>query len=274
MFLLVDETHKLIDKMHSSVLLNNSIFTLMSPIKYLIADDDPMYLANTIEQLSLIPNLQCEVACNSGVEANAYLQNHLPDLLILDVEMPGLTGIQLAKSLKTLPFIIFISSHVQYAVDAFEVDAVDYLVKPVSIEKMIRAIEKVKVLYEMKKSIPAQEGFKTENNNSFFIKEKNMYQRIFINEVLYIESLGDFVNIFLENGQKRIALVSLKNIEQQLPSHIFLRISRTHIVNKQRITALNSSSVLLNKIELNIGKSYVENTTNSIIGNSGIKRFI
>ena len=102
----------------------------MNVLKYLIADDDPMYLANTIEQLSLIPNLQCEVACNSAVETNVYLQNHLPDLLILDVEMPGLTGIQLAKSLKTLPFIIFISSHVNYAVDAFEVDAVDYLVKP------------------------------------------------------------------------------------------------------------------------------------------------
>ena len=246
----------------------------MSILKYLIADDDPMYLANTIEQLSLIPNLQCEAMCNSAIEANAYLQNHLPDLLILDVEMPGLTGIQLAKSLRTLPFIIFISSHVNYAVDAFEVDAVDYLVKPVSIEKLIRAVEKVRVLFELKKSIPAQEGFTTEGNDSFFIKEKNMHQRILINEVMYIGSLGDFVNIFLENGQKKIALVSLKNIEQQLPAHDFVRISRTHIVNKQKITALNSTSVLLNKIELSIGKSYIENTTNNIIGNTGIKRFI
>lgn len=246
----------------------------MSVIKYLIADDDPMYLANTMEQLSLIPNLQCEAMCNSAVEANAYLQNHLPDLLILDVEMPGLTGIQLAKSLKTIPFIIFISSYPHYAVDAFEVDAVDYLVKPVGIEKMMRAIEKVRVLFEIKKSIPAQEGFKTDSNDSFFIKEKNMYQRIFVNEVMYIESLGDFVNIFLDNGQKKIALVSLKNIEQQLPANNFLRISRMHIVNRQKITALSSGSVLLNKIELNIGKAYVENTTNNIIGNTGIKRFI
>lgn len=246
----------------------------MSVIKYLIADDDPMYLANTIDQLSLIPNLECLAVCNSAVEANAILQTQLPDLLILDVEMPGLTGIQLAKSFKTNPLIIFISSHAHYAIDAFEVDAVDYLVKPVSIEKIMRAIEKVRVLFEMKKAIPAQEGFKTESNDSFFIKEKNIYQRIFINEVLYIESLGDFVNIFLENGQKRIALVSLKNIELQLPAYNFLRISRTHIVNKQKITALSSGSVLLNKIELNMGKAYVENTTSEIIGNTGIKRFI
>ena len=246
----------------------------MSVIKYLIADDDPMYLSSTIDQLSLIPNLECLAVCNSAVEANGILQTQLPDLLILDVEMPGLMGIQLAKSLKINPLIIFISSHAHYAIDAFEVDAVDYLLKPVSIEKMMRAIEKVRVLYEMKKTIPAHEGFKTESNDSFFIKEKNIYLRIFICEVLYIESLGDFVNIFLDNGQKKIALVSLKNIELQLPANNFLRISRTHIVNKQKITALSSGSVLLNKIELNIGKTYVENTTNEIIGNSGIKRFI
>ena len=246
----------------------------MNPIKYLIADDDPMHLARTLEQLSLISNLQCSVVCNSALEASAYLQHDTPDLLILDVEMPDLSGIELAKSLKTLPFIIFISSHLQYAVDAFEVDAVDYLVKPVSIEKMIRAIEKVRVLFEMKKSIPVHEGFKLNTNDSFFIKEKNMFLRILIKEVLYIESLGDFVNIFLDNGQKKIALVSLKNIEQQLPKENFLRISRIHIVNKQRITALGLNTLFINKIEMSIGKSYVEHTTNNVMGNNTIKRFI
>ena len=246
----------------------------MNPINYLIADDDPMYLANTLEQLSLIPNLQCSAICNSALEASAYLQHQTPDLLILDVEMPGLSGIQLAKSLKIVPFIIFISSHLQYAVDAFEVDAVDYLVKPVSIEKMIRAIEKVRALFEMKKIIPANEGFKPDTNDSFFIKEKSMFLRILIKEVLYIESLGDFVNIFLDNGQKKIALVSLKNIEQQLPTNNFLRISRVHVVNKQRITALGLNTLFIDKIEMNIGKSYLEHTTNNVMGNNTIKRFI
>ena len=246
----------------------------MSVLNFVIADDDPTYLANTLEQLALIPNLNCNAICNSAVEANAYLQEHLPDLLILDVEMPGLTGMQLAKSLKTLPFVIFISSHMHYAIEAFEVDAVDYLIKPVSIEKLMRAIEKVRVLFEMKKSIPAQEGFKLENNDSFFVKEKNMFRRIFINDVLYIESLGDFVNIFLTNGQKKIVLVSLKNIEQQLPSKDFIRISRTHIINKQKITSLESTSILLNKIVLNVGKTYTATVLQAVIGNNAIKRFI
>ena len=247
---------------------------MASAITYLIADDDPLYLAVTKDQLELIPNLICNAICNNAIEASAYLQEQLPDLLILDVEMPGLTGIQLAKSLTKLPFIIFISSHPHYAVDAFEVDAVDYLVKPVSTERMMRAVEKVRILAEMKRSIAWQDGFKLAENDSFFIKDKNAFTRIHNNEVLYIESLGDFINIFLENGQKKIALVSLKNIEQQLPAKDFIRISRTHIVNKQKITALDSTSISLNKIQLNVGKTYADIVLQAVMGNSTIKRFI
>ncbi len=247
---------------------------MVSAITYLIADDDPLYLAITKEQLQLIPNLICNATCNNAIEASACLQEQYPDLLILDVEMPGLTGIQLAKSLTKLPFIIFISSHPNYAVDAFEVDAVDYLVKPVSTERMMRAVEKVRTLAEMKRSIAWQDGFKIAENDSFFIKDKNAFIRIHNNEVLYIESLGDFINIFLENGQKKIALVSLKNIEQQLPTKDFIRISRTHIVNKNKITALDHTAISLHKIQLNVGKTYAEVVLQSVMGNNTIKRFI
>jgi DNA-binding LytR/AlgR family response regulator len=246
----------------------------MNDISYLIADDDPVYLAATLEQLSIIPNIYCKAVCKTALEASAFLQNEMPDLLVLDVEMPGLTGIQLAKTLTKSPFIIFISSHPHYALDAFEVDAVDYLIKPVGIEKMMRAIEKVRVLAEMKRTIALQEGFRLAENSSFFIKDKSSFLRIYNHEVLYIESLGDFINIFLENGQKKIALVSLKNIEQQLPSKDFIRISRTHIVNQQKITSLESTSISLNKIVLNVGKTYTATVLQSVMGNNAIKRFI
>lgn len=247
---------------------------MVSVITYLIADDDPLYLDVTKQQLQLVPNLICNATCTNAIEAMAYLQEQMPDLLILDIEMPGLTGIQLAKSLTKLPFIIFISSHQHYAVDAFEVDAVDYLIKPVSTERMLRAVEKVRLLAEMKCSIALHDGFKLAENDSFFIKDKNAFIRIHNNEVLYIESLGDFINIFLENGQKKIALVSLKNIEQQLPTKDFIRISRTHIVNKNKITALDHTTISLNKFQLNVGKTYAEVVLQSVMGNNTIKRFI
>ncbi len=243
-------------------------------ITYLIADDDPMYREVTQQQLSIIPNLKCIAETESAVEASKILQTVVPDLLILDVEMPGLSGIQLAKSLTKIPLIIFISSHATYAADAFEVDAIDYLVKPVSIERIMRAIEKARILLEMKNSIAANEGFKKDNNDSFFIKDKNAFVRIHNNEVLYIESLGDFVNIFLENGQKKIALVSMKNIELQLPSSDFIRVARTHIVNKQKITSIDTNTVMLGKIQLNIGKTYADTVLQTVMGDSAIKRFI
>ena len=144
-------------------------------LTYIIADDDPIYRELTLQQLQLIPNLQCLAVCESAVEVAVQLQSQTPDLLILDVEMPGLTGIQLAKSLKILPLIIFISSHLRYAVDAYDVDAIDYLVKPATPERLMRAIEKARTLLEMKNNVSGEEGFKNTASDHFFIKDKTKY---------------------------------------------------------------------------------------------------
>lgn len=243
-------------------------------LSYIFADDDPVYREVTQQQLQLIPELDCMAVCENALQASQQIQQHNPDLLILDVEMPGLSGIQLAKTLARLPFIIFISSHSNYAVDAFEVDAIDYLIKPVALHRLMRAVEKVRVLAEMKQNIPASEGFKSSDEAAFFIKDKSSFVKINHADVLYIESLGDFVNILLEDGSKKIALVSLKNLEQQLPPLHFIRISRTHMINRKRITAIDSSSIMLNKIQLPVGKSYAENVLHSVVGSNAIKRFI
>lgn len=244
------------------------------PITYILADDDALYRELTLQHLQFIPDLECLAVCENAIEAKTQLQEHFPDILILDVEMPGLTGIQLAKSLTQLPLIIFISSHASYAADAFEVDAVDYLVKPAAPERLIRAIDKTRPLIEMKRSINGSEGFKLDADNSFFIKDKNAFVRINYSDVLYIESLGDFINIFLQNGEKKIALVSLKNVEQQLPASNFVRISRTHIINKEKVTSVDNSMVTLNRIQLHIGKTYTEAVMHAVIGNAAIRRFI
>jgi len=247
---------------------------MQRPITYILADDDDVYRELTVQQLQLVPNLQCIAVCANAIEANTKLREQFPDLLILDVEMPGLTGIELARSLTQLPLIIFISAHASYAADAFEVDAIDYLVKPVAPSRLMRAIDKARMLIEMKQSIPAQEAFQPSADDSFFIKDKNAFVKINHADVLYIESLGDFVNIFLQNGDKKIALVSLKNLEQQLPATLFIRISRTYMVNKQKITAIDSNTIQLDKMQLHIGKTYTEAVMQGVLGNNAIKRFI
>jgi two-component system, LytTR family, response regulator len=243
-------------------------------LTYIIADDDEIYRDYTLGQLNAIPGLQCLAVCENAMTTREQLQDHQPDLLLLDVEMPGLSGIQLAKSLKQLPFIIFITSHPQYAADAFELDAVDYLVKPVPPERMLRAIDKVKNLASMKASTSTAEGFQLKDKDSFFIKDKNVFVRIAFSDVVYAQSLGDFVNLFLQNGDKKIVLVNMKNLEQQLPAELFIRISRTYIVNRQKITAVENEQVYLDKIHLTIGKTYSGTVLKSIVGDQVIKRFI
>lgn len=243
-------------------------------ITFILADDDELYRAYSLRQLNAIADLQCLAVCENALDTRAALQTNTPDLLVLDVEMPGLSGIQLARSLKQLPMVIFITSHPHYAAEAFDLDAVDYLVKPVSPERMLRAIDKVKALAEIKANAGPGEPLSQKDNDSFFIKEKNAYIRIAYADLLYASSLGDFVNLFLQNGEKKVVLVSMKNLEQQLPTAQFLRISRTHIVNKQKVTAVEADAVRLDKIQLPIGKSFTEAVVNSIVGTLAIKRFI
>ncbi len=240
----------------------------------LVADDDEVYRETILQQLALIPHLTCVAVCSSATEALAQLATSSPDLLILDIEMPGLTGIELARSLSVLPMIIFISSHSSYAADAFEVDALDYLVKPVATHRLLRAVDKARQLSELKKGVPTNEGFKQENEQSFFIRDKNSFVRILYTDVVYVESLGDFVNIFLTDGDKKIALVNLKNMEQQLPAAKFIRISRTYMVNKEKITSVDSNFVYLGKMQLPVGKTYVDALLQAVVGKNSIKRFI
>ncbi len=244
------------------------------PITYILADDDELYRELTLQHLQQLPFTECLAVCDNAFSALEQLKQHTPDLLVLDVEMPGLSGIQLAKSLKELPMIIFISSHPSYAVDAFEVDAIDYLVKPVAQERLMRSIEKARALLAMKENTPAANAFEVKADDSFFVRDKNRFIRIAYSDVLYIESLGDFVTIFQQNGQKQVALVSMKNLEQQLPATHFLRISRTHMVNTQKITAIDSETLFILAIQLRIGKTFAENVVQTVVGSNAIKRFI
>lgn len=243
-------------------------------LTYIIADDDQFCRELTLQYLYLIPDIKCLAACNSAFTVNNKLQKLSPDFLILDIEMPGLSGLELAKTLHKLPPVIFITSHTHYAVDAFEINAIDYLIKPVLPDRLVKAVEKVRAVILKNELLKIQAGFKISDDHAFFIKDKSSFVKINYNEVLYIESLGDFVNIFLQNGDKKIALVSLKNLEQQLPPAKFIRISRTHMVNIEKITAIETTQLKLNKIQLQIGKIYTDTVLQAVIGNTAVKRFL
>lgn len=247
-------------------------FTAMNSISYILADDEIIYHEIIQQYLMAVPELTCLQVCQSAIEVSQCLHQLEPDFLILDVEMPGLSGLQLIKSFSKQPYVIFISAHPHYALDAFEVDAIDFIKKPLPPERLIRAIEKVRTLLALKKAIKQHDGVKPNDLDSFFIREEGSYCRIFYKDVLFFESLTDFTKIHLSGGVEKLALVNLKNLMLQLPCDKFVRISRTHIVNTLCITSFNNDEVALNNIRLPIGKTYLESLTQLVVGNNVIKR--
>jgi DNA-binding LytR/AlgR family response regulator len=243
-------------------------------LSYIIADDDELYRDTIFHYLNQIQEIKCLAICQNALELREHLNHAKADFLILDIDMPLLSGIDLVKSLKDKPLVIFITSHHSYAVEAFEIDAVDYITKPFNFQRLLRAIDKVKFLKNLTEINDGNANFKSNDEETFFIKEKNLYFKIKYSEVDYLQSLGDFTYLFLENGEKKIVLANLKSIENQLPKELFLRISRTNMVNIKKITALDSEIVILNKIQLSIGKTYADNVANLVIGKRLIKRFI
>lgn len=246
----------------------------MKAITYILADDEAIYREMALQYLSLAPALTCLKVCEHALEVREVLHELEPDLLILDIDMPGLTGLQLMKSLTRKPYVIFISSYTQFALEAFDVDAIDFIKKPLAPERLLRAIDKVRHLIELRETLSGPMESKAAEADSFFIRENHAYIRIVYSDVLYIESLADFVKIHLANGTEKLALVNLKNLEQQLPGHLFLRISRSYMVNKQKVTTVQPDTVSIGKIQLPVGAAHADKVMEHIVGPTAIKRHV
>ena len=243
-------------------------------MKIILADDDPVFREHL--RLLLLPLKELTVAAvfEDAFSCLQYLQQHSVDLALLDVEMPGLSGIELAKSLSVKPLFIFITSHPGYAVDGFEVEAIDYVVKPIQKERLYKALQKARQILQLQAAAAQPVAAVAQQEDAFiFVKEKNDYIKIELSQIVYAEALSDFVHIHLQNGQKHLVLVNLKNLEPQLKADYFLRISRTHLINIRKVTALRHHQVELEGLSLPIGKSYVETVEAALLKDRTIRRF-
>ncbi len=240
-------------------------------INYIIVDDDELQIDFLQMQLDNMDELHCLAVCTNAFDARKKIIEHKPDLLILDIEMPELSGIQLVKSMKEVPAVIFVTSHTGYAVEAFDVEAIDYIIKPVATERLIRAIDKVKKL-KTSATLNAPEAELSFDSDAFFTRDKNTYIKTAYKDVLYIESSGNFSFIHTLDNNKQIVLANLAKMEEQMPGNLFIRISRSFIINKQYVKSINTEQIQLQDTYLNIGKQYVEKVLAAIIGKNVIKR--
>jgi DNA-binding LytR/AlgR family response regulator len=219
--------------------------------KCLIAEDS-LIDRDAIEMLlSKIERIAIESICSNGLEAATALQQKEIDIVFSDIDMPNLSGIELVNSLQKAPVFIFISSYAEYAAESYNLDVIDFIVKPVTLPRLIKATNKAIEYIELKKNYatpmvltvpdtaePA--AAPSPGNDHFYIKENAGYTRIDYANLLYIESMGNFSRLYTNGQKNHITLVSLKNIEQQLPAAHFTRVHKQYIINLQHIQSLSS----------------------------------
>jgi len=213
----------------------------------LIVDDNEIERDAIEMHLKKIPSLNILAVCNNGIEASQILSATAVDIVYSDIDMPELSGMDLLKSLKKQPLFIFITSFSEYAAESFNLDALDFIVKPATFERILKATNKAIEYLELKKLVgkeTVQNEQPTGEEDHFFFRETKGITKLRYDDVIYIESMGDFSKLFTSTD-KHVILVSLKNLEKQLPAHFFARVHKQYIININHITTLTNHEVHL-----------------------------
>ncbi|MGA3015138.1 MAG: LytTR family DNA-binding domain-containing protein [Bacteroidales bacterium] len=228
-------------------------------IRCVAIDDENLALDLLEDNILKVPFLQLVKKCKSGMEALDVLQTEKIDLLFLDIQMPDISGIQFLKSLHHKPLVIFTTAYEKYALEGFELDVIDYLLKPYSFERFLKAVNKAQdhlSMHEKKQDQPETEEISF-TNQFIFVKSDYKLVKIEIPEIQYIESLKDYVKIYA--GDKPvITLSSMKAIEEKLVPPDFIRVHRSFIVNFRKIQYIHRNFVKVGEKEIPIGDNYKE----------------
>lgn len=228
-------------------------------IQTIIVDDEPLALDVLETYIEKIPDLKLIKRCTNALEAREALQNHHIDLMFLDIQMPQITGIDFLRTLSDPPLVIFTTAYPNFALEGFELDALDYLLKPISFDRFLKAVNRAADQVNLQKASHGQSEHAPEGDDFFFVKADKKLVKVNYSEIVYIEGLKDYVIIRLEQTRV-ITLQTMKSLEDKLPASKFKRIHRSFIVNIDKIHAIIGNMVeVLEKGQpkhLPIGKNY------------------
>ncbi len=220
----------------------------MQPLNCVIADDSILDRDLLELYLSKMPQVKIVASCENGMEAREAINSNEIDIVFSDIDMPLLNGFGLLKTLKKSPVFIFVTAHSEYAVESYNLDVIDFLVKPVTFERLLKSVSKAEEYINLKYNQESKQVNNTlEKDEYFFIKESNDLVKLHFEDVAYIESMGDFSKIFTVADKKHITLVSLKNLEMQLPTEVFSRTHKQYIINHNHISAISVDELVLNQ---------------------------
>jgi DNA-binding LytR/AlgR family response regulator len=228
-------------------------------IHCLIIDDEPPAREILKQHIAGVEALELAGTCSNAVEAVSFLKEHPVDLLLLDIQMPQLLGTNFIRTLKNPPKVIFTTAYRKYAVEGFELDAVDYLLKPISFERFLKAVNKVLQLnISAAQAMPTsvtKEKQNGESNSFLYFRAERKMVKVFFRDILYVEGLKDYIRIVTDN-KTIVTKYVLSTLEEMLPANEFLRIHKSYIVAIYKIDSYNADTIHIAKHELPIGRLY------------------
>jgi DNA-binding LytR/AlgR family response regulator len=219
-------------------------------------DDEPLALDLLENYISKLPYLQLAGKCQDAFEATKLMQEKKIDLVFVDIQMPGLTGLQFIQSLQQKPLVILVTAYEKFAMEGYNLDVVDYLLKPVELDRFIKACNKAFELYQLKHTAPSG-NIQQPAPGYFFVNADYSLIKVQFNDITWIEGLRDYVKIHLKSTAKPLIVRSgVKAIEQELPADQFLRVHKSYIVSVESITAVRKNSIFIQDMEIPIGAIY------------------
>lgn len=225
-------------------------------IKCIAIDDEPLALKQISSYIDKTPFLETVALCNSAFKAMEYLTDNAVDLMFVDINMPDLNGMDFVKSLAQKPQIIFTTAYSEYAIEGFKVDALDYILKPISYAVFLKSANKAKAWFEL--NLRQTETVQT-TQDSLFVKSEYKMIRIYLSEIKYIESSNEYIKIHLVSGEPVTTLIRLKVMEEQLPHNKFMRIHRSFIVNLDQVKVIERNRIVFDhNVYIPVGDQYKE----------------
>lgn len=234
------------------------------PITCLVIDDEPVARKGIARYVEQTPFLSLSGTCKGAIEANEFLRRQKVDLLFLDIQMPDLTGTDFLRSLDHPPVAIFTTAYREYAIEGFELNALDYLVKPISFQRFLKAANKAQAHFDLLRR-PANTEKPQAASDHFFIKSDGQFIKIMLDDVLYFESEKDYV--FIHTPQKRyMALLSLKQLEVELPPERFVRVHRSFLVQLDKVEMIDNHKLVIGGAHIPVSRSIQDEIYERLIG--------
>ena len=226
----------------------------MDKLRCVAVDDEPFALELVSDDIRQIPFLELAGTFSSVFDARKFMEKEPVDLLFLDIQMPGMTGIQFLRSLTHPPMVIFLTAYEQYAVEGFELDVVDYLMKPTPFERFLQASERALRQFKLRDLLPV-----SAERTFFFVHSEYQKIKIYHEDILYIEGLKDYIKIFVNFKPKPILTrLNLKGVETKLPVTHFCRVHQSFIVALDKIVSFQKKKLIIGNQEIPIGDKYAD----------------